>query len=75
MTGARYQIAVDGQPGYAGEVRARPVQAGDKTQCNRVTASAKNDGYGRGSLPLPPPPAGCRWLRSRLRGLLSQMLS
>ena len=32
----------------AGEIRAGPVQAGDKTQCDRVTASTKNDGYSRG---------------------------
>ena len=31
-----------------GEVRAGPVEAGDKTQCDRVTAPAKDDGYRRG---------------------------
>ena len=32
----------------AGDVRAGPVEAGDKTQCDRVTAGAKDDRYGRG---------------------------
>src|SRR6516165_5979508 len=32
----------------AGEVRAGPVEADDKTQCDRVTAGGKNDRYGRG---------------------------
>src|SRR6516165_4201037 len=32
----------------AGEVRAGPVEAGDKTQINRVTAGGKDDRYGGG---------------------------
>jgi hypothetical protein len=31
-----------------GEVRAGPVEAGDKTQCDRVTAGVKYDRYRRG---------------------------
>jgi hypothetical protein len=31
-----------------GEVRAGPVECGDKTHCDRVTAADKDDGYGRG---------------------------
>jgi hypothetical protein len=34
--------------GVAGEVRAGPVEAGDKTQCDRVTACGKDDRYGGG---------------------------
>jgi hypothetical protein len=36
------------QTGTARDIRARPVKAGDKTQYDRVTASTKNNGYGRG---------------------------
>src|SRR5262249_27577881 len=34
--------------GAAGKVRAGPVEAGDKTQCDRVTAGDKDNRYGRG---------------------------
>jgi hypothetical protein len=34
--------------GAAGQVPAGPVEAGDKTRCDRVNAGGKDDGYGRG---------------------------
>ena len=37
------------QTGNARDVGARPVEAGDKTQCDRITTSVKDDWYGRSS--------------------------
>jgi hypothetical protein len=42
----RHHLAL--QKGDAGEVRAGPVEAGDETRCDRVTAGEKDDGNGRG---------------------------
>jgi hypothetical protein len=33
---------------HAGDIRAGPVEAGDKTQCDRVNGGTKDDRYHRG---------------------------
>ena len=36
---------------HAGDVAARPAEAGHETGCNRITAADKHDRYGRGGCP------------------------
>ena len=43
-----FRLQIGRQNGSPGEVRTRPVEAGDKTQRYRVSADLKDDRYGSG---------------------------